>query len=210
MSTEQPHLRDSIEEYTWLCNSLFGTFMDAIWGFNLVGKNAKTALAKETPTGRPPLMSFIPKKLDLEGPSKVSDQEMQERNVHIERADKIANRNTLDGSNSLLIAQMTLITVFHYWEDKYRAMIASEFGLKSKDDLKIDGIGDIRRIRISIVHNKGIAKKEVESTKRFQWFKEGDLILLDFDKMLEIKNYIMTEFRDECIQAIESTKQTAE
>ena len=124
----------------------------------------------------------------------------------MERADKVAERNSLDGHNSLIMAQMTLITTFHYWEDKYRAMIAGEFGLDSKDDLKVDGIGDLRLLRISIVHNKGIAKKEVERTKRFGWFKENDRILLDFDKMLEIKNYLMTEFYDECLGAIQAVK----
>ena len=208
MSNSQPAPKDSIEEYTWLCNSLFGTYMDGIWGFNLVGKSAQDALQQETPNGKPPLMSFIPKKYDPATPTKVSDQEMAQRNVHRERADKIADRNSLDGPNSLFLAQMTLITVFHYWEDKYRAMIASEFGLASKGDLKVDGVGDIRLLRISIVHHKGIAKKEIERTKRFQWFKENDHILLDFDKMLAIKNYIMNDFRDECLQSIESSKQS--
>lgn len=209
MSTETPMPKDSIEEYAWVCNSFFGIYMDAIWGFDLVRNTAQIKLGTKTPNGLPPFLSFIPKNANPNLPTCQTNEVFQRRNVHMERADKIVQRNSTDGRNSLIMAQMALITTFHYWEDKYRAMIASEFGLNSKDDLKVDGVGDIRLLRISIVHNKGIAKKEVERSNRFRWFKENDQILLDFDKMLEIKNYFMTEFYDECLDAIHSVKKDA-
>ncbi|MEO1353639.1 MAG: hypothetical protein AAFW84_33620 [Cyanobacteria bacterium J06635_15] len=209
MNPEPNKPRDSIEEYTWVCDSLLGTFMDAIWGFALVGKDAQSALRSKTPNGKPPFVSFIPRPADPNMPRRQTYEEFQQQQVHMARADEVVKRNALDGHNSLIMAQMALITVFHYWEDKYRAMIASEFGLESKDVLKVDGVGDIRLLRISIVHNKGIAKKEVERTKRFRWFSEDDKILLDYDKMLEIKNYLMSEFYSECLDAIHAVKNIA-
>ena len=174
--------KNSIEEFTWMCNSLFGTYMDGIWGFKLVRDEAANAISTAA-DGKIPLMSFKPKVPD--GRSKISVEEMNSTNVHMESADKIVKRNDLDGANSLILAQMALITVFHFWEDKYRAMIATEFDLPTPEDdkpigsnLKVDGIGDIRLMRISIVHNKGIAKKEIERTKLFCWFKEGDYLSL--------------------------------
>jgi hypothetical protein len=205
MNIQGKQPKDSIEEYTWMCNMLFGTYMDAIWGFELVRGEADKCIANST-GDRPPFMSFIPKDHDPDAPIQLTHEQMLARNVNFELADKIAERNSMDGQNCILIAQMTIVTIYQYWEDKYRKKIADELHLTSRNDLKIDGMGDIRQFRISILHNKGLATPEVELTKRFRWFRTGDFIRLDFDRMLEIKNYIMTDFRNECLGASQLSK----
>jgi hypothetical protein len=204
MNTQGKQPQDSITEYTWICNTLFGTYMDAIWGIELVRSEADKCIANSI-GDRPPFMSFIPKDHDPEAPKQITHEQMLARNVNFERADKIAERNSKDGQNGTLIAQMTIVMIYQYWEDKYRAKIANDLNT-SPNDLKIDGIGDIRLFRNSIVHNKGFANPGVEGTKRFCWFRTEDFIRLDFDRMLEIKNYIMTDFRNECLVASQSSK----
>jgi hypothetical protein len=51
-------------------------------------------------------------------------------------------------------------------------------------------MGDIRLLRRSIVHHGGIALRDVERCELLQWFKEGDLIYLDFDMFKTMVGHI--------------------
>ena len=57
---------------------------------------------------------------------------------------------------------MSLISIYQYWEDYFRSKIANYLYLKDKSDLKSPIMGDVRRLRVSIIHHKGIALKDVE------------------------------------------------
>jgi len=94
-------------------------------------------------------------------------------------------RNTDKGINYKFIGNMALVSLYQYWEDHYRAKVADQFGLR-KNELLAPIMGDIRLIRISIVHHAGVALREIEACEVLSWYKEGDAIFIDKDKVQEI------------------------
>lgn len=97
----------------------------------------------------------------------------------------LRERTEEGGENYVKIANLCLAQIYQLWEDKYRNRIADHTGI-SRDNLKSDIFGDIRYMRISIIHHHGIALKEIEKNKVFKWFKEGELIYLNPDIFQEI------------------------
>ena len=59
-------------------------------------------------------------------------------------------------------------------------------------------MGDLRLIRISIIHHAGIGLKDIEKCELLKWYKEGDLIFIDKTKFEDIIYHIknmLKEFR---------------
>ena len=192
---------DAIEQYQTFISSIIGMYSDAIWGFSRVLEEATANHARKKP-GTTATMSYIPRNAPVNIPAKMTNEEMQEhqrKNLsNVSTTDELMKRNQVDGRNSCLIAQSTLTTIYHFWDDYFRELIASDLGLSTKNDLKVDALGDIRHLRISIVHHRGIALPDVEKAKVFKWFNEGDSIDLTFDHMLEMKVYLVTNLRADC------------
>jgi hypothetical protein len=80
---------------------------------------------------------------------------------------------------------MSLILIYQYWEDQFRPKIANELGINKKDLIE-PIMGDLRRLRRSIIHHGGIALKDIEKCEILTWFKEGDVIFIDELKFKEI------------------------
>ena len=112
----------------------------------------------------------------------------------------ILSRNSPGGQNEIAIGQQCIVSVFSYWDEYLRLEIAKAKGIVAEEAtltkqlkevlaerLSFDLWGDIRYLRISIVHNKGIATKECgEETKIFKWFNEGEPISLPYNIMRRI------------------------
>ena len=90
-------------------------------------------------------------------------------------------RNSKGGLNYLFIANMALVAIYQYWEDHFRSEIAAQLGL-SKNELKEPVMGDLRRVRHSVVHHAGVALPEIDECEVLKWFHPGDLIYLDAEK----------------------------
>ncbi|MBI1803735.1 MAG: hypothetical protein HY033_03145 [Ignavibacteriae bacterium] len=106
-------------------------------------------------------------------------------------------RNADGGLNQRLLSNLCLATIYQLWEDYYRDRIAEAFGVRGaqrKNSVSSNMMGDIRRLRHSIIHHNGVAKKEILKNQILEWFKEGDDIFIDQNKMREIVNYIRDEF----------------
>ena len=80
---------------------------------------------------------------------------------------------------------MALVSLYQYWEDHYRSQIAEIFNIK-KNELIAPIMGDLRLVRISIVHHAGVALKDIEKCEILNWYKEGDEIFIDKIKFEEI------------------------
>ena len=74
---------------------------------------------------------------------------------HVAPITEVISRNTKTGSNFRFIGNMCLISIYQYWEDYYRNKIA-ELLEKKKNDLKEPIMGDLRLLRISIIHHKAM------------------------------------------------------
>ena len=97
--------------------------------------------------------------------------------------------------NYRFLGNMALVGLYQYWEGQHRSNVAASVGLQ-KDDLKAPIMGDLRLLRISIIHHGGIALKDVERCEILKWFSEGDEIFLDEEKFKEIIFYVKSMLAD--------------
>ena len=165
---------------------IWGLYFDSIIGFNLIDLKIKKY-----------------QKYFLEN-NKISNEDFNEKSFNYSIADpgkrdsctkyiskigKTKERNKRDGENSKIVANLCLVSIYHYWEDYYREKIANANGYE-KNELKLDIFNDIRIIRRSIIHNKSIAIKEVKKLKLLKLFKEGDKIEINAKQLEKIIEYI--------------------
>ena len=105
-------------------------------------------------------------------------------------------RNSEKGVNYRFLGNMCVIALYQYWDDYYREKIAISLNRTSGNELTSDIMGDLRHLRNSIIHHRGVAKKEVEKCKLLHWFKKGDEIFIDWNMMhcivSQVKEYLQT------------------
>lgn len=77
-----------------------------------------------------------------------------------------------DGTTSVVHRRSVVVSLVASWEDRHRALIASECGLK-KNDLKSDVFHDLNRFRQAIVHGGGCLR---EHPKAIPFFRKGDRV----------------------------------
>lgn len=98
---------------------------------------------------------------------------------------EVLDRSDRNGDFHNLIGKLTIVAIFSIWEDFYRDKIAEELKLEKqrqkerKNRITSELMGDIRHIRICIVHKNSILSNE---SSRFtvlnpQHFPEGPLQL---------------------------------
>src|SRR4030042_2587629 len=108
---------------------------------------------------------------------------------------EVKNRNKENGNNVGLIGNFCLVLIYQFWEEEFREGIAKEAGLNNKEELKVDVMGEIKNYRNSIIHHKSKAKKEVINNKILNWFKQGEFIMIDKQKMNKIIIAIVNELK---------------
>jgi hypothetical protein len=172
-----------VEDYCQVIHSVFGVYLDAMHGFQLYRKE----LGK--------LQRNIPEVIDGLDVSYVDDLEIFYGRGDPNRPDaKMLHRTTQwdlrarirrGGSNEVFLGNMCLVVMYGYWEDYYRKAIAESIG-RRKNELKSPIMGDLRKLRRSIIHHQGIALKEVEGCEVLKWFVSGDRISVDSNKLEEI------------------------
>jgi hypothetical protein len=96
------------------------------------------------------------------------------------------------GNNYKFIGNMCIVSIYQYWEDYYRSEIANSLGLE-KEGLHLSIMGDLRILRRSIVHHKGIALPEIDKCEILKWFKHNEIIFIDEAKMEEIVVHIQEQ-----------------
>lgn len=176
-------LEKYIYEYIDIVNVILGTYLDSTWGFD----NNKQMIEMSQYQMRLPI-----EQLDNVHFSYGTDNPENPKSVELHRVTQgeFKQRNSKNGINYKFIGNMCLISIYQYWEDYYRDKIAVSKGMK-KNDLKSDIMGDLRWLRVSIIHHKGIATKDVEKCKILKWYREGDEIFINKEKILEIISNIV-------------------
>jgi hypothetical protein len=174
----------SIENFLEVVDRVYGTYLDANVGIRFFGKRieqaqAQTAILSGLPLSHLDTLPLYHAKGN--GPPNDPDTVM----LHRVSQGALKHRNQQYGENVLFLGAMTVVAIFQFWGDRFRAEIATELGLNCKD-LKHDLFGDLRLIRLAIIHQGSIAKKEIERCALLNWFKEGDKIIIDEDRMHEI------------------------
>jgi hypothetical protein len=109
---------------------------------------------------------------------------------HVSTQADFKRRNAPDGDNHRLIGSLCVVAFYNYWEDHYRELISRDLGHTSKTDLKAPIFGDLRRLRKSIVHHRGVALKEIEACELLKWFREGEVIFISEPQFDELVGHI--------------------
>jgi hypothetical protein len=119
---------------------------------------------------------------------------------------EVKKRTAPNGTNYILLGRLCVVQAYTYWEKYLRKEIAIARGVldsqKHTEDEEIKEIlkkhvfcdfwGDMGKLRRAVIHNKGIVD---EKTKTLTWFKPGDPVNLDYEKMRAIFRQ-MADFRN--------------
>jgi hypothetical protein len=103
---------------------------------------------------------------------------LPEAEVAIRSHKQYRQDNEHNGRNSQRLGTLCMVQIYTLWNDKYRPMLKEQLGDAPNSDI----MGDIRYLRHSIVHHKGVAIQEVSKCKVVHWFKPGDTIAIFFDQ----------------------------
>lgn len=105
--------------------------------------------------------------------------------LHKTTQGELKHRNRKNGENTLFLGAMCLIAIYQFWDGKFRDEIAGELSI-TKEELLHDLIGDIRLMRHAIIHHGGIADDRISHCRCLRWFKPGDAIEINEERMKEI------------------------
>jgi len=95
------------------------------------------------------------------------------------------------GSNFTILANLCITAFYDYWNDYFRREYCRAKGYDGSDEelrehASFDLWGDIRHLRNSIVHNRGVATKEIGRCKVIKWFQPGDHISISPERMRSV------------------------
>jgi hypothetical protein len=191
---------ESADEFERVVDYIYGVYLDSTTGFDKLRewfeKNQKDALALLKST-HPELarIDYLDSVHMIYGKGDPNTPEAVE--LHRCTQKQYKERNSENGLNFQFLGNMALVSLYQYWEDYYRGQVANEMGIK-KNDLKAPIMGDLRLIRISIIHHEGIALKDIERCELLKWYKENDMIFIDKSKFEDVIYHVknmLNEFR---------------
>ncbi len=179
---------DLLSEFRCVVDSIYGVYLDSTRGFYLLKEqhNKEQQLAiKMLATTAPDLanIGYLDKQKAVYG--RGAPNKPNSVILHTCSQAELRARNEERGANHKFIANMCLVAIYQYWEDRYRGAIASALGFEKKD-VYSDVMGDIRLLRKSIIHRRAEAVKEVKKCKLLKWFNYGDQIFIDRNMFNEL------------------------
>jgi hypothetical protein len=124
-------------------------------------------------------------------PIRSPDEELQ-RSLHDTTLGGVKARLKDGGFDLQKAAESALVFTFHIWDEKYRGKINGPDGKPKVDS---DIMGDLRLIRNSIIHNKGVADSNVARCKIITRFKPGEKIVLTKFDIYAIVRAIRADFQ---------------
>jgi hypothetical protein len=183
-------LRELAHEFLQHWKRLHAFYLDAAAGFDLVRKHVETDQAR----ARALLQGTECDSEEFQDTrlftySEIFDGSFVTSGTHEATQGEVKRRNAADGSNFVTLGQLCVISFYDFWNDYLRreyAVAKGELSREERDQSTIecrlreyasfDLWGDIRLLRQSIVHHRGIATAEIERCKLIKWFQPGDLI----------------------------------
>jgi len=176
-----------IDEYRALVDSIYGIFLDARDGFWHVLEKAEKAKSES----KQRVEELIEEKPEYAGMKYGGLEHSYGRvvragvrtysHLHQVPIEELIRRNSEGGSNFQFIGNTCLAVVYQYWEDHYRAAIASELKVEPAQ-IEVPVFGELRWLRQAIIHNRAIATSDVAKCERFKWFRRGDPIIFSREK----------------------------
>ena len=181
----------SIENFWATVDQVYGAYLDANAGLHFFSERIaqiqdQTATSSSISKEKLDSLTFFYGKGDPNKPDSIVQHRVTQG--------QLKYRNRKNGENALFLGAMSIVLIYQFWEDHFRKEVATELKIPPRD-LKHDLLGDLRLLRIAIIHNGSIAKKEIEKCKLLKWFKEGDEIVITEDRMHEL----IVRLRELCV-----------
>ena len=147
-------------------DEIFGVYLDATSGFDhLLAKLEEILRAHPSPD-----TAFL---RYGDGDPNSPDAKV----LHAVPIGDLKKRLAPDSDDYRHIANYCIVTLFQFWEEQFRPRLGQLQKIESSE-IQSDEWGDLRILRNSIIHNKGIATSEVAKMKIFRWFSSGAPILV--------------------------------
>ena len=102
----------------------------------------------------------------------------------------VINRSAPDGDFSNQIAKWMIVAIYSLWEDRYRGEIAKELDVSDKNKVKADLMGDIRQIRIYIVHKDSVIPDEYTGLKKLNWDLQPGSLCITHNMFVDLMELI--------------------
>lgn len=160
----------TIDQFFEEINEIFGFYYDVSFATNTTLEKFETIQKEHGISNDSPFSYKSGPPVDL------PEKEAKEA-LHTTTFGQIKERMKKNGFNQQKSAEAVLVLIYHIWDEKYRHKLIQRDGTKSSK-INSDIIGDIRLIRNSIIHNKGIADKDISKCKIFKKFSPEEKIIL--------------------------------
>jgi len=174
-----------LHQFLERANKIYGLFLDTTRGFNELRRNL---LAQEKSILKQTGENDFDSKPYLYGVTQ-DDGRIKQLSCWTTLGELKA-RLDQKGENHFQIANLSLVMIYSYWE-YYRNKLKEN----KKKTINSDLMGDIRHLRRSIIHNKGLALKEVASLKILPSFNEGTEIEIDEEYFEQIMVLLREEIK---------------
>lgn len=148
---------DVVKEFIDFVNLQVGVYMNSIAGFS----GAKIEMERQVAR----VLRAQSRKKDARGDQVVTHQSFEDPRspdvIHsrIVTAERFIQENSPGGINQRQLSYSVIVFIFTYWEDEIRPRLAEAEGVATKD-VKSEIMGDLRCIRNSILHTKGVFTPE--------------------------------------------------
>ena len=185
-----------IDEFEDIVTSIYGVYLMSTQGAQLLAKellNCQLMDVNQLQRTHPERASiqYLDSRPYLFGKLKKGSPDLQNVELLYECTQgEYKERNSERGVNSRFVGNMCVIAIYQYWEDYYRKKIASFLNRTNKNELASDIMGDLKLLRRSIIHHRGVALREVENCKLLHWFKKDDEIFIDRNMMQYIVSQV--------------------
>lgn len=151
---------DIVKDFIDFVNLQVGVYMGSLAGFS----GAKIQMERQVAR----VLRAQSRKTDARGEQVITHQSFEDPQspdvIHsrIVTAENFIKENSSDGINQRQLSYSVIVFIFTYWEDEIRPNLAKAASSNVKD-IKSEVMGDLRCIRNSILHTKGVFTPEWHS-----------------------------------------------
>ena len=179
MTVDLVRLRDALSDFAATIHGARGFYLDARVGF-LYGHDRIQKFVRQSrdhdPSHDPEKVAFI------YGFGPPEDRSFQHVVSQAEAMRRMAN----GGQNHVVLGHWFVVVVYQFWETRHRTAIASALGIPPKE-LTVPVMGDLRRLRHAILHERGRLTPETAAKLEALTFLEPiqslSLSVLDIDRI---------------------------
>lgn len=170
-------MKKSVDALIAHAEQIYGLFHDAAQGWQRMSELYEGLVQQEISRGMPREQAIKSQLVHGKG-SPESGQPL-----HLSTLGERLSACAKGGQNEATLSNLCVISIYSFWEDRTRKEIGKTLGV---DIVNSDLFGDIGKMRNAILHAGGVMDERARSIKVLTWFKAGDRVLIDREKLHQI------------------------